>query len=131
MTNKELLISHIYLLSEEDIASLLDAVILMETKCALAPKPNCPYCGSHAIIRYGHKCGKQRFFCKFCAKTFVPTTHTIMSNSHFPARIWCEVIKDTLHGNAIDHTAQRISCSHQAVLICGTKYLCPCNSSLK
>lgn len=115
MTNKELLISHINLLSEEDIASLLDAVILMETKCALAPKTDCPYCGSHVIIRYGHKCGKQRFLCKSCAKTFVPTTHTIMSNSHFPAEIWREVIKDTIHGNAIDYTAQRIGCSHQAV----------------
>lgn len=115
MTNKELLISHINLLSEEDIASLLDAVILMETKCALTPKTDCPYCGSHAIIRYGHKCGKQRFLCKSCAKTFVPTTHTIMSNSHFPAEIWREVIKDTIHGNAIDYTAQRIGCSHQAV----------------
>lgn len=62
MTNKELLISHINLLSEEDIASLSDAVISMETKCALTPKPNCPYCGSHAI----------------------------MSNSHFPAGIWRE-----------------------------------------
>lgn len=115
MTNKELLISHINLLSEEDIASLLDAVILMETKCTLAPKPDCPYCGSHAIIRYGHKCEKQRFLCKSCAKTFVPTTHTIMSNSHFPPEIWREVIKDTFHGNAIDYTVQRTGCSHQAV----------------
>lgn len=55
MINKGLLISHINLLSEEDIASLLDAVILMETKCALTPKLNSPYCSSHAIIRYGHK----------------------------------------------------------------------------
>lgn len=78
MTNKELLINRINLLSEESIASLLDAVILMETKNALTPKPDCPYCGSHAIIRYGHKCGKQRFLCKSCAKTFVPTTHTIV-----------------------------------------------------
>lgn len=115
MTNKELLISRINLLSEESIASLLDAVILMETKNALIPKPGCPYCSSHAIIRYGHKCGKQRFFCKSCAKTFVPTTHTIMSNSHFPVEVWREVIRDTIHGNAIDYTAQRIGCSHQAV----------------
>ncbi len=87
MTNKELLISHINLFSEEDIAFLLDAVILMETKCTLTPKPNCPYCGSHAI----------------------------MSNSHFPPKVWREVIKDTIQGNAIDYTAQRIGCSHQTV----------------
>lgn len=92
MTNKELLIRHIDLLSEKAISSLLDA-----------------------LIRYGHKCGKQRFFCRSCGKTFVPTTHTIMSNSHFSAEVWREVIKDTVHGNAIDYTAQRIGCSHQAV----------------
>lgn len=40
-------------------------------------------------------------------------THTVIANSHFPAKVWKEVIKDTLHGNAIDYTAQRIGCSHQ------------------
>lgn len=115
MTNKELLINRIDLLSEEDILSLLDAAILMTAKNTMADKLDCPYCDSHAVIRYGHKCGKQRFFCKSCGKTFVPTTHTIMSNSHFPAEIWREVIEDTVHGNAIDYTAQRTGCSHQAV----------------
>ena len=115
MTNKELLIRRIDLLSEEDISSLLDAALLMTAKNTMADKPDCPYCDSHAVIRYGHKCGKQRFFCKSCGKTFVPTTHTIMSNSHFPAEVWRKVIEDTIHGNAIDYTAQRIGCSHQAV----------------
>ncbi len=94
MTNKELLISRIDLLSEEDISSLLDAAILMAAKNTLTVKFDCPYCGFHAVIRYGHKCGKQRFFCKSCRKTFAPAIHTIMSNSHFPAEVWPEVIKD-------------------------------------
>jgi len=115
MTNKELLISRINLLSEQEVISLMDAVTLMAGKDTLDKKPDCPYCGSHAIIRYGHKCGKQRFFCKSCGKTFVPTTHTIMSNSHFPEKIWREVIKDTVRGNAIEYTAKRTCCSHQAV----------------
>lgn len=38
-----------------------------------------------------------------------------MSNSHFPAEAWREVISDTVHGNAIDYTAQKLGCSHQAV----------------
>lgn len=38
-----------------------------------------------------------------------------MSNSHFPAEAWREIISDTVHGNAIDYTAKRIGCSHQAV----------------
>lgn len=115
MTTKELLISRLNMLSEEDIASLLDAATHMEEKNTLAAKPDCPYCSSHTVIRYGHKCRKQRFYCKSCGKTFVPTTHTIMSNSHFPAEAWREVIGDTVHGDAIDYTAKRNGCSHQAV----------------
>lgn len=115
MTTKELLISRLNMLSEEDIASLLDAATHMEEKNTLVVKPDCPYCGSHTVIRYGHKCRKQRFYCKSCGKTFVPTTHTIMSNSHFPAEAWREVISDTVHGDAIDYTAKRNGCSHQAV----------------
>ena len=115
MTTKEQLISRLNQFSEEEISSLLDAATRMEGKDTQAARPDCPYCSSHAIIRYGHKCRKQRFYCKSCGKTFVPTTHTIMSNSHFPAGTWREVISDTVRGNAIDYTAQRIGCSHQAV----------------
>lgn len=115
MTTKELLIRRLSLLSEEDIASLLNAANHMKEKNTLAAKPDCSYCVSHTVIRYGHKCRKQRFFCKSCGKTFVSTTHTIMSNSHFPAEAWREAIHDTVHGNAIDITAKKIGCSHQAV----------------
>lgn len=86
MTNKELLINRINLLSEEEILSLLDVTSLMTSKTDLEFRPECPHCASSAVIRYGHKCGKQRFFCKSCGKTFVSTTHTIMENSHFQQR---------------------------------------------
>lgn len=76
MTNKELRINRIDLLSEEDISSLLDAAILMAAKNTMAVKTDCPYCGSH----------------------------TIMPNSHFLAEVWREVFKDTVYGNAIDYT---------------------------
>lgn len=115
MTNKELLISRIKLLPEKDIISLLDTVTLMTRESAPDAISRCPYCGSPVVIRYGHKRGKQRFFCKSCAKTFVSTTHTIMSNSHFPEQAWREAIRDTVRGNAIDYTAAKLGCSHQAV----------------
>lgn len=104
MTNKELLFSRIDLLSEEEISSLLDAVLLMSAENIPEDKPDCPYCDSSAVIRYGHKCNKQRFLCKSCGRTFVTTTHIIMENSHFPKETWCEVIKDTVRGDAIDYT---------------------------
>lgn len=115
MTNKELLIKQINLLSEEEISSLLDAVLLMSPQKIQQIKPDCPYCASSAVIRYGHKCRKQRFLCKHCGKTFVPTTHTIMENSHFPKEVWHEVIRDTVRDDAIDYTALMLHCSHQAV----------------
>lgn len=46
-----------------------------------------------------------------------------MSNSHFPAKAWREVISDTVHGSSIYYTAQRIGCSHQAVFYMRHKVL--------
>lgn len=36
----------------------------------------CPYCGDSHIVCYGKKCGKRRYLCRACGKTFVTTTHT-------------------------------------------------------
>ena len=58
-------------------------------------------------------------------KNFVPTTHTIMSNSHFSAEIWQEIIKDTINGSAIAYTEKRIGCSQQAVFDIQHKVLMP------
>lgn len=115
MTNQDLLITRIKQLSEEEISTLLDAATIMLGNHSIGAKPDCPYCGSQNIIRYGHKCNKQRFLCKNCERTFVTTTHTVMSNSHFPAEVWSEVIEDTLRGNAIDYTANRLGLYHQAI----------------
>ena len=115
MNIREKLITCIDQLSEDDIATLLDAAMHMTDTNDAGDKPDCPYCGCGTVIRYGRKNGKQRFFCQSCKKTFLPTTHTIMSMSHYPANIWKEVIKDTFQGNAIDYSAKRLGMSHQAV----------------
>ena len=52
------------------------------TKC------DCPYCSGKNVIRFGLKRGKQRFFCKDCGRTFVETTNTVMSMSHYGRDIW-------------------------------------------
>lgn len=114
MTNKELLISHIRELSEDEILSLLDAVALMRKDKGATPKTACPFCKAQSVIRYGFKCGKQRFLCKNCGRTFVPTTNTIMAHSHFPVSVWNEMVADTIHGNAIDYSAKRLGLYHQA-----------------
>lgn len=114
MTNQELLMSHISKLSEDEISSLLDTVTVMLQEKEPAPKPACPHCAAQAVIRYGFKCKKQRFFCKNCGRTFVTTTNSIMANSHFTVSVWKEMIADTLHGNSIDFSAKRLGLYHQA-----------------
>lgn len=78
-------------------------------------KPVCPRCQSTAVIRYGNRCGKQRFLCKGCGRTFVETTNTIMFMSHQPKTVWNEVISDTFSGVSLDKTGERLDVSHQCV----------------
>ena len=87
------------------------------------PITTCPYCGSSHIVRNGKKCGKQRFLCRSCDRTFVTTTHTLMSGSHSPASVWKELISDTLKGDAIDYTAARLGLSHGGIFNMRHKFL--------
>ena len=131
MTNQEMLISYINKLTEDEISSLLEAASLMLETKEPAEKPPCPYCGCGKVIRYGHACQKQRFLCKICGRTFVPTTNTVMANSHFPASVWKEMVKDTLHGNAIDFSAKRLVSFTRRLSTCAIKYFWRCRSFLK
>lgn len=83
----------------------------------------CPYCGSSHFVRNGKKCGKQRFLCRACSRTFVTTTNTILSMSHSPASVWKKVISDTLQGNAIDYTADQLGLSHTCIFNMRHKFL--------
>lgn len=124
MTNQELLISRIIQLSEDEISSVLNTVTLMLEAKELTRKHDCPYCGSPTVIRYGHKCTKQSFRCKSCVRTFVTTTNTIMSNSHFQASVWKEMIKDTLQGNAIAATSTELISIFEGHIADETLVLC-------
>lgn len=115
MTRLEELTKCIKKLSADAIDTLLDAVNMLLASEHTQGIPDCPYCSSRKAIRYGHKCGKQRFRCKQCRRTFVTTTHTIMSQSHFGEAVWREVISDTIHGNAIDHSAKKLGINHRTV----------------
>lgn len=115
MTSLEELTKYIKKLSADAVNTLLDAVKMLLASENTAAIPNCPYCSSTMAIRYGHKCGKQRFLCKQCRHTFVTTTNTVMSHSHFNKAVWQEVISDTVRGNAIEFTAHRLGINHRTV----------------
>ena len=110
---KELLII-IRSLSEESIRHVIDVAnnLLLSTPQAT---PACPRCHDKHVIKYGAKCGKQRFRCKNCGKTFVTTTHTIMAESHQPESVWAQVLSDTLEFKSIDQTAEELQLSHPCV----------------
>lgn len=115
MTSLEELTKYIKKLSADAVNTLLDVIKKLLASETTADIPNCPYCRSARAIRYGHKCGKQRFLCKQCGRTFVTTTNTVMSHSHFNKAVWQEVISDTVQGNAIEYTAHRLGINHRTV----------------
>ena len=81
-------------LPEKEVDSLYETACRLYESHANDEKPGCPYCHSKAVVRNGHKCGKQEYRCKDCGKTFVSTTNTLMANSHQPRATWEAVIDD-------------------------------------
>lgn len=102
-------------LSSDEIDSLYEFALPLYSKRMGDKNPYCPLCQGAKIVKNGHKCGKQEYLCKSCGKTFVSTTNTVMANSHQPREIWEEVIKDTLDGDSIDFTADRLDLTHDCV----------------
>lgn len=81
-----------------------------------ASKPNCPYCpDGGSVKKYGSKSRHQRYKCFKCKHTFSDTTNTIMVNSHVSKSKWESVIRDTVNGLPIDHTAERLGLHHETV----------------
>ena len=72
----------------------------------------CPLCNREAIVKYGHKDGKQRYKCKSCGKIIVRTTNSVMSWSHQPSETWKAIIRDTLDGATLDESADELDVSH-------------------
>jgi len=85
-----------------------------EENKAKVTKCDCPYCSGKNVIRFGLKRGKQRFFCKDCSRTFVETTNTVMSMSHYGRDIWEAMFLDTIDGNALSFSEEKLDISHQA-----------------
>lgn len=74
----------------------------------------CPYCGGR-IVKNGTQCGKQRYLCKSCDKTFTCTVNTVLYRSRTDVDDWNEVLADTLDFVSIDKTAERLGLTHDHV----------------
>ena len=89
------------------------AVELAQINTYPCDRPDCPYCSGRQVIKWGFKDGKQRYFCKECKETFMQTTNTVMSHSHYDRKVWHDFIQDTLEGKSLDESAERFGFSHQ------------------
>jgi len=83
----------------------------------------CPFCKASSILKNGCRKDMQRYKCKACGKSFTITTHNILSASHQSVEVWKDVLEDTLSGQSIDDTAERLGLSHQCVFFMRHKIL--------
>jgi len=74
---------------------------------------SCPHCGSHRIIRFGMKRGKQRYFCKECQKVFVETVKTIVYKSKYSIKTWSGYVDCMLQGLTCKETANAIGINYK------------------
>ncbi len=108
------LFGYIKNLCESDLNRIISFVIgIVSVNQQLTDRPNCPYCTGSRVIKYGRKDGKQRFLCKDYARTFMHTTNTLMANSHYCRTVWTDFIRDTLDGEPLDGSAEKLGFSHQ------------------
>ena len=101
--------------SKEELQSIFD--IAMDAARPDSSKPargKCPYCKSEHIIYFGFKNGKQRFRCKECKRTFITTTNTVMSCSHYGIDVWESMLEHTLKGYSLPFSEKELGLSHQA-----------------
>ena len=91
----------------------------------------CPRCGGKAIVRNGHKCGKQAYLCRGCGKSFVATTTTVMYMSHQGTSAWITVLEDTLDGVSLAKTAGKLGIKSRTVFYMRHKILIAIEQMLK
>ena len=67
----------------------------------------CPYCGSQHIQRNGHRPdGVQKYICKDCNRSFVPTTNTVFAYTHKSLEEWFAYLRCVLSKKTIREAAE-------------------------
>lgn len=127
MLNRQTVVEYLRSLSQDEIAGLLLAANVIPhgdgAKQAIPERIPCLHCRSHNIIFYGSKCGKQRYLFKSCGKTYVPTTGTILSMSHFGMDVWQDFLKQTLESDSLSYAEKTLGLTHQTAFTMRHKLL--------
>ncbi|MCH4032938.1 MAG: IS1595 family transposase [Lachnospiraceae bacterium] len=110
-------------LSDSDLKILVNKIMdrlnhekAFASSVKIVPRMECPVChtSSH-VVRNGHKHGKQAFLCRACGKSYVTTSNTLLSGSHYSSDVWKTVLADTLMGVSLDDDLQHIRISHTSL----------------
>jgi transposase-like protein len=110
----EELISLVKKLPKKEIKKVTTLInkIIAENQASITV-PLCLYCQNCHVVKNGHKHNKQSYLCKYCGKSFVETTNTVMEKSHYDKSVWKQVISDTIRGVSLDETAKKLDLSHK------------------
>ena len=85
---------------------------LIETR--ITGEQGCIYCGSSHVVKNGtRKDGTQRFLCRDCKKSFLPTSKSVTSRTRKRLSVWVSCLKCMLDKKTLRETAEecRISMS--------------------
>jgi transposase-like protein len=108
------LIDLVQKLPEDCLDEAIESITkIIAEKASVKPIPPCPHCKSTLVTRFGRKNGKQRYRCNSCRMTFLETTKTALSQSHYGESVWKQAIRDTLSGESMDNTAVALGMTHQ------------------
>ena len=80
-------------------------------------KQPCVHCGSVNTKKYGKACGRQRFKCKDCGKTFNSSTGAITSNSRLSVGQWKELLRGVVDNLSIKDIAKNVGIAKSSAWI--------------
>lgn len=83
---------------------LPEQMALLLSKCSAnrSEVACCPHCGSLAVIKHGHRNGRQRYICKDCGKTYGDTHGTMLYHSRLTVEQWTEFLTLTLYNASLN-----------------------------
>ena len=90
---------------EENLQSFL-----IETR--LTDQRVCIYCdGCHVVKNGTRKDGTQRYLCRDCGKSFIPSSHSVTSRTRKRLSVWASYLQCMLDQNTLAESAEKCQIS--------------------
>ena len=102
---------------EEDIHSFL-------VKTRMQGEKVCVHCGQSHIVKNGkRKDGTQRYLCRDCHKSFLPSSGSIVSRSRKPVSLWAVFLKCMLDRKTLEESSEECHISKTTAFLWRHKIL--------